>query len=194
MVSRRDQKAQRKKQVIISVFLSFLMVVSLAGVFIGSQAGPEPIEYNGYTFEVQDNILVGTINGHVYPFYSYPDQSELFPLPEGFLTTIQLADQVTVIYPPSDPNAAYIDVVRFDLATALPSVDFALTEPDERFLLPVLTCANASAEQPAILIQTHNETGFSGDEHCLILQGDLADFLFLRDAFFYRYLGVVQDG
>lgn len=198
MATRRELRVERRRKVWMSIFLSALMVFSIAGVYIGSTTtGGQQFTYNGFEFafdQQSGGSLITEVDGATYRFYTYPDVAQRFSVPEGFIENLRRVDAAAITFTPDALNAQYLDLVRFDLASTLPRSAVGVVEPSPAYDLPRITCANATLAGPIILLNVSPQTSFSGSDRCLVLNANMTGFIELRDSLLYRYLGVIDDG
>ncbi|NJL44400.1 MAG: hypothetical protein HC945_03760, partial [Nitrosarchaeum sp.] len=113
MASRRQVRDQQRRQRIISVFLSLLMIVSIAGVYFSYQVDDGSFAYEGYTFRpTAQGTLLTTAGDEDVEFYTAPEYARRFEPPAGFVDAVRAAGQLAVTYAPDDVNAQYIDLLR----------------------------------------------------------------------------------
>jgi hypothetical protein len=203
---RRYKKKNRERinQIIIGLFLVFLMVFSIVG-YIASYRDPafqgrQVYEFNGveYDVDVNNNILATELDGEQVIFYNYPDS--VSPIPEQAITDLFAANAPGPLFT-FDPNVGEFIVV----------IDLVRSELDDLFLqrntflshgihegttgayqnFPQLDCVNSSQGSPVIKFINSSEISITYEDYCLVLGASGPDTLELRDSLMYSLYGLI---
>ena len=188
---REEQERQQRMRFWIGIFIIFVMVIGSVG-FIATSLGTGAGNGGGLNYEVRDNqVFVQTPGGEV-PFYNLPQG---VAVPDGVGELLRSADEVVVAFNASDEeNLQFVEAARWDLSNYLSaSVSSGLLVESEEYSLPVVSCADATQQQPVIRL-----VGGSGapavtfeEEYCVTLHGDEVSILLARDALLYEYFELI---
>ncbi len=147
--AKRKQGSEAKKKKIMSILLVFLMIISLAGIFLSSQQGlgNTSFEYEGYDFElIQDPntgrfFFVTEINDQEIPFYTLPQDASNIPVDGNLNALLNQAEVLTVATDGNLTEAALFDEIRFglDVYGGVPN-SAATLGPINGSALPVASC------------------------------------------------------
>jgi hypothetical protein len=189
-----ERRRQRNKR-IISWVIVILMVLSVAGFYVGS-ADTTSVKYNGIKFTPTSRGVLAVIDGNRYAFNYLPTQVEDIPRDPQLK---QLLDKpvLAVTY---DPASNYTDVLgavqyyfQINYATQFDTFVQPGITTNTTFAFPLVTCANATATQPVLAFLEDNETRIIVDNNCIRAIGARGeDFLRMTDALILTKLGVLQ--
>ena len=188
----KKKKDQKNKQVLMTLFLAFIMITSILGYQFGQE---DVVRYNGYKFVQRDTQLTLNIGGKEVYFYTFPDQAEGFDMPEDVKVLLG-APLVFVTYDINSSLAESMALAQYELVDALPVKNVyavpALTT-NTTYAIQQWSCDNATMTQPVIYFILGNTTSLQADDKgCIIAQARSSfDVLFLKDIIQYRVLGVV---
>jgi len=194
-MGKRERESDKKKQVIVSVALSLLMILSVFGVMIGS-FGNNEMRYGKFKFEVQNNQYVTKINNQEMAFYFLPIQTDYINLSSSVTNKLKESYMIMTTFDPSDAlNIQIMEVVRFDLAQTLGKVVVpgVLNQSADYAEVPIVTCANATLQTPVIVLTMSDNTSIEEVDNCIYFKARGTEFLRLRDRLLYSYYGVIQD-
>src|SRR4030042_5886506 len=111
-MGKRERQAEKKKQILISVVLALLMILSCFGVMIGNFSNE--MRYGKFKFEYQDNHYVTEINGKQMPFYTLPSQSDFINLSSAIPNKIREEYMVMLNFNPGDTaNLQVTEMIMF---------------------------------------------------------------------------------
>lgn len=202
-LSQDEKRAKRNKQV-MSFVLVLLMVLSVAGIYASSKSSNKSnYVYGDYSFYVRaepslNNQNVFALDGDkssMY-FYSLP-QDDLRLDSKGNLSTVFYPAKFFALSTDSDIRFfSFYDQLRFDIATyAKKNSVHGLLVENESSKLPVITCANATAEIPVIELHLSNETIIvsNSSENCITINARNVDLGLVRDRLLYTALGVIKE-
>jgi hypothetical protein len=91
-------------------------------------------------------------------------------------------------------DASTIDYARLQLALAIPKMANAMTQPDDRYLLPVVTCMNATPQVPVVTFDLANESRVSVSGSCITVHAQQRELLLVKDRLIFEYYGIMKDG
>jgi hypothetical protein len=194
-----EERRERRNRIIMSLTLIFLMVFStVAYAFYYFTGDTGVIRYNGhkiapivtngyvqgYTTEVDDRDMI---------FYTAPEDTLGIALPPGMVQTLRDAEVIVMLFDAQDNQTQYYDALRFDFSETIPNPQASgVTRPSDVYALPVLSCANATAEYPFILFERGN-TSVSYRGGCYVLAAEEQGFALLRDRIVYAYHGITEE-
>jgi hypothetical protein len=193
---RRAKDPGRAGKIWMSVLLAFVMVFSVFGIMLNSQSNE--MKYGNFKFTVDsaNNHYLTKINGQQVYFYTLPGETAYYNISNATINGLKSAVFIVTTFDPAVANESTqaIELVRFDFATILKGKVYnAITEENEQYSsLPVLGCANATSQMPVIYFNISDLPSVVKEGDCIYLNGRGADFLRLRDAILYSYLGVVN--
>lgn len=193
---RIQQRKERRQKVVMSIVLSFLMVASGFGIYLsGRGAEQNNIKDFGLTFAIdRDQQLYQTkINGEKMQFYFLPSSVQTMSVDEQAVEKVRSAQAAVITFSPSldELNLQAIDIVRYDIATIIqkPIIN-AVTNDSSAYALPLMTCANATAELPVITMVVAEEPSIASSGNCITLAANNSGFLEVRDRFLYEYFEI----
>ncbi|MAG38494.1 hypothetical protein CMO90_00220 [Candidatus Woesearchaeota archaeon] len=193
MLRRIESKKNRKKKLLVGGLLAFLMVFSMLGVIL-SNSTDDTLEYNEFKFSREESFFVTKINGKQFYFSYLPQNLLLIEKPEILKNKIKLP-MIYLSFNPENKveNLRYIDLIRNDLFTIVDSaVVSAVSKESSNYLLPVISCENATSYVPVFYFNISNETSIIERNNCLIFNAQNIEILKLRDLIVYTYLGVID--
>lgn len=199
----RTRERKRKRSVIVfGIIMIFLMVFSVASYIGTNPQGSSDLTYGDFAFRYDtrgdgSGVLLTEINGRTIEFQNLPVQVQHLPVDSSAIAAMQAAPQIVMSASPAlDPQeGATVDYARFQLALAIPKMASAMSEPDERFSLPVLNCSHASPEMPVLLFAVSNATpSLENNANCLVLSGEQRAILQLKDRIIFEYYGILENG
>ncbi len=205
-LSSSDSEKRRKRMVAgFGVFMVLLMVASIAGVIEYNPSSTTRMTYGDHTFSLEQradgsSILVTQLNGQRVEFQNLPVQVGTLSVDPAAVTLLREAKQVALVADPSMgvEDAGIVDYARLQLALAIPSSVSAISHADPRYRLPVLDCAQASAQMPVVLFQIANGTnasaGVTTQGYCVLVRGGQQDILNLKDRLIFEYYGILNNG
>jgi hypothetical protein len=195
----RDKERKRKKQVVLSIVLAVLMMMSLGGIFLGdfNSSIPTEFEYNDVTFELttrsNQQVFVSEISGREIIFYSLPQDVLRFDV-NGNLTQAVAAEYL-ILSANHDPqlNPLY-DLMRFDFNRYGDKLAIAgILEENKSSSLPVVTCENATLGAPVIEFRLGNQTIIDASQApCIQIETRLEEAALMRDRLLFSMLGIIQ--
>jgi hypothetical protein len=196
----KKHKDKKKLGVIlVSAFIVFSMVISIFAIVVDNQ-GQDSNEYNKHKILFTNSGYKTKINGNYQEFYNHPTELERINISSNIISKLKNGIGIAFLFNPNESvteNLQYIDVVRYDAGLQFDkSVYFGITSNSSNYQLPIISCANATAEYPFIMINISSTTGFSISEenpNCIIMNGKLKDILASKDRLVYTYYGVMTS-
>ena len=181
--------------VAIMLFSSFAYVVLDKGSVTGDR-----LDYGDYEFSYKSlgdgQVLVTEVDGQEVQFQNLPTYVQYLDVEPRAITLLQNAAQVAWVASPTlgPSDAADVDYARLELSLAIPKSFNAMSEPDERYNMLVLSCQNASAQVPIVYFNISNETKVFTQGNCIIIDGQQRALLSLKDRIIFEYLDILQEG
>jgi hypothetical protein len=190
----REKKREKRVRIVMSLFIAFIMVVSVFGIIIGSTT--DEIRYGDYKFTFNGQAYVTKINGEEIPFYSLPNQYGYVNITPEVIGKLEDAFYITTAFDPNTANESlpYIEQVRFDMDQYLPDRTFVggvLARSEQYASMPIVSCANATQVTPVVVFNVSDKPQVIDVDSCIYFNGRASDFLRLRDALLYEYYGVI---
>lgn len=176
----------------------FLMVASVLSVMLYAPPAPGATTYGDLEFSIDNSVGMYVtqhenqmlrFNNLPYPVLSVPTDLEAINL-------LRIAAQPVMTFNPNidAEQLAYVDFVRFEIASAIPSIGGAVSESSATYALPVRTCEDATAAQPILAIElAQNPAIIHTNEYCIVLQGNATSLVLAKDALLYHYFGLILD-
>lgn len=198
----KKKNTEKRNQVIMALFISFLMISSIVGFVVSSSSNySNSYEFNGQKFEidVNNNVLITEIDDKEYYFYNYPES--VIPIPDSAVNDL-LSANMPGPFLTFDPSSSaqelqVVDLVRSELDIFFQDKGIFFSAgvypvpvaPYTNF--PVLDCENATQGSPVIKFINSSLTNVSYENHCLRLEGSGFTMVQLRDSLLYSLLGII---
>lgn len=193
MLKRIEKRKEKRKKFWIGAIMVFLMTFGILGVFTNSE-GRQKWEYNGFKFTQEESFYVTKINGEKMGFNYLPQTLQSINI-TGDLKGKIISPTMFITFDPESSlqNLLYIDTIRNDLQATLDSVVIsAKTKESEAYILPIITCENATQFVPVLYFNVSNTTSIVETNGCVVLNGQTVEFFKLRDLVVYTYYGVMN--
>jgi len=194
MVRRRKKKSKFGAYAIMA-FMVLVMVGSLMGVILFAPQATGEIVYGDLTFEIDQSsgLYTTTHNGQSYRFNNPPFTALSVPTDPQAISILQVAPLKILTFDPSldEESLAYVDFVRFELASIIPGLGGGITQPSETYKLPLVDCINASPQTPVIKLEA-GIPAIRADGFCVILSGNQTTLLLAKDALIYNYFNLIE--
>ena len=182
---KQDKKRQRS-QMIGGLLLIFVMILSVLGYSLKSNADKESekIVYNGVEFIKDSNLWKINLGGLTFSFWYNPEEVE------EINSTINLINDYAgkPLYIYSEDSEAESEIYRnlFYQNTIVQRVQYACLEGETcKGDVPIKSCENNF-----ILIKESNNTKVEQQENCLFIKGKKEDLGKLADSFLYKMMGL----
>ncbi len=148
--------------------------------------------YNGqqYEFDEELGMITTTLDGETLRFHSQVTTALSIPY-DAQVTPLLSAPQLIVTFDPQEEEQLeYYDLVRSELAFAFPNIAGGVTQESEEYALPILSCDDATEQNPIIELRS-GEARVSIDDNCILLSGNLTSVVLAKDALLYNYYGLI---
>jgi hypothetical protein len=194
---KKDYREKRNK-IILSVVIALVMILSTIGFLYNRESNDNELKYTiknkTYTFIREDDQYVLNLNKEKIGFYYLPFEIEL-NMSDDIINQIKNSKIIYITFKPEAGYPEYIDVARFGLTNIFMAKNIyainGITEENEKYALPVVTCENATAYVPVILMEETNITNIEIENNCIKLQGKRLDFIKFRDIIIYKMYGIL---
>ncbi len=194
---RRPRKQLISNKVLISIFISFIMVTSIMGFIIGSfRTAEEELEYKNLLFTKSGNYWETEINDMKIRTTYFPSELEDINVSEDALSKLKSTKMIYITTPVQGPNLDAISLASFELADFLTPFQIfsqaAISDNNTGYALPLITCQNATLFVPVISIENANQTQAYLEGDCIILEAQYAqDFIRLKDKIILKFVGIM---
>lgn len=201
--SGQEQSAGEKKKSWISKktiwagILIGIMVLSGAGFYYGSQSQQVALEYNGHEFTQEQGWFMLHWEREKIPFANHPAAVEHLEVDPSIVEKLRNVPQLQFTFNPEMDALDVIDLTRFEMQAIFPRylnmyVVEGVTAPSTQYLLPIITCTNATQYLPVLLVNQSNQTGIRLEGDCILLEGTTPfDIVRWKDRLVYGLLGVI---
>ncbi|MBD3310606.1 hypothetical protein GF351_05295 [Candidatus Woesearchaeota archaeon] len=191
---RRKKEKKVSKEMILTLFIAFIMIASVLGYSILQGDQIQKRKYGDIVLVQRDMSWVAKVNQHELKFRYLPEELQDIEIGQEAVESIRNTYEVDTTSAPDDENKEAIALFQHDLAGLLDSMDIYLrqgfTEENE-FDLPIISCANATSSVPVLKLATANSTVFSMQDGCMIAEASSSvGFIKLRDKLMYSLIGI----
>jgi len=183
-------------KLVMAVFIIFVMVSSIFGFifgFGGSSPGVQKIKYGDFKFRVVNDQYITKINGQDQRFLFFPGDVEYIAI-TGEVKSLLDQPALTVTYNPKSGIAENLAETQYYFESQLKdkSIERALTD-SEGTSLPQKSCADATQQQPVILLKKGDLSSIETENSCIIITAlDSYDLYQQVERIIYVSLGVMQ--
>lgn len=198
MVGLKRKKENRTGIILITLFITFSMVFSIFAIVMDANTDDQ-LEYNKQKFIRTETGYSTKINNEQMNFYFFPSELETINISENIVSKINNAQLVVFLFDPNQTqeDLTYIDAARYDFEQQMniPVYSAIIYESENYQSLPVLSCDNATAETPFIILNISSNTGFVLDEtnsKCIIMNARWKDILASQERFIYGLYGIMK--
>ncbi|MBI5065241.1 hypothetical protein HZA97_03295 [Candidatus Woesearchaeota archaeon] len=185
-----------KKKIFASLFIAFIMVFSIFGFILSYTLGEESVKYQGHKFVKTPQGWLSIINDERL-FFSFNPQEVDFFIKEEIKQFLKDKKKLTLSYNPKDFYSSAITEVALKLYQDLPKIketkiNFGLTN-NTGYDLPLITCNNASAENPVLIFEENDfNASIELENNCIKLKYTTQlEVLQQGDAIFYTLAGMI---
>jgi hypothetical protein len=192
-------KKSMSKQMIMTIILGSVMVLSVFGIMFSSyNSGNEKERYGDHVFKRSTNGWVTEINGQKAEFTYLPKDLENMNISTAAADKLRGAKVVYITFNPHARHVDKFELMRFELGNTLVQVAgmyalAAISENNSAYTQPIVTCENATAALPVISIMEGNETDARVEGECIILESDDYSTRALKDKFLYDLLEIKNE-
>jgi len=196
---RRRKDNSKRKQLIVALFFSVLMITSIFGIILGNSQGSQDFPFTNsygeeFMFVIDENGLY--IYDNIQFFY-HPSQLTYLDFPSGI---IQNSTSLILTFDSSRTvqEVSYIDQIQKQIASDLNNLGKPITRgvSEESIIyseFPILDCDDASPETPVLFFQEGNSS-IEISENCIFIFGFNNDVYAYRDIILLSQLGIVKNG
>jgi hypothetical protein len=196
-VMRRKEKKNRTA-IYMGVFVIVIMVAStLAYVLSDLNNQGTSLKYNNFKFkrDAQSGQYLLNVNGQTLKFYAHPTEVEQVNMSYEVKSLLLQSQSLIVLFDPTVDQTLlpFQDTFRFELAQVIPKpVIGAVTTASPNYNFPVLSCANATAQNPIIFLNDSTDSSIQSKGACIIVNGRGYELLRLKDRIEYGIIGVIN--
>jgi len=178
----------------VALALVFLMASSTVGFLTFQKQGS--FSYGAHTFTQTAQGYSVVIEDQRLVFQYLPDFVEDIEIPPKVIDTILGSRVVTVTYDPNDEEKEALALIQYNMLKILGEMKNVYVVPGlvnaTGYNYPELSCANATFQNPVVLLQSDNETSFVKEGNCVIITGgSSAELAKIHDRLLYGFLGVI---
>jgi hypothetical protein len=198
------EKRRQRRVMFFGIFMIVVMLMSTLAYYITTPTGESQMEYGDYEFYMVPLPDLGPtagyyateIDGQEIQFQSLPIHVTYLELDPQAIALLQNAGQVALSASTNESleNASNIDYARLQLGLAIPKAFNAMADNDERYTLPVFTCAQATPQLPVLLLNSSNQTGVRVEGACIILNAESRQLMQYKDRIIFEYHGILKNG
>lgn len=189
----RKREPKRWGVILVTLFIALSMVLSIFAIVLDNQSNQ--LKYNGHKFSLTAEGYKVKVDNKVYTFRNYPSQLESFNFSDNSKNLLSKSVAIAMLFNPNltVDDLSYIDYARFDFDDKIDKpIYFAISEDSESYLLPVLSCENATSEMPFLIFNISAETSIVEDGNCIIMNAKLMNIIALEERIAYQMLGVMK--
>lgn len=178
------EKKKKINRLIIGIILMIVMILGSVGYAFYSREKVDvqetnKVEYNGYTFYLNNNLWQTEINGNSFVFQHLPNETNInVPL----VSLLDYKDKT--VYFVSENSQAQTEILR-NIAGYLGRFQDACFEKECGKDLPVKNCSDS-----IILIRERNNTKIYKEDDCVFIESNKTEIIKTADAFLYKILGI----
>lgn len=193
---RRRRKKLISTKMLLSIFISFILVTSILGfIFGGSTTTAEQLEYGGYRFTRELDYWTFKVGSQTVKLNHFPTELSAINVSDEAISRIKATKMVYVSAPINAENIDYIGVATYELSNFLiDSSIFAvqgISDNNTGYALPLIDCQNATPFVPVITFENTNQTQVIMKGDCIVLEAKYSqDFLKLKDKIVLKILGI----
>lgn len=187
------------KKTLMGVFIAAVMILSVLGFALSFRiGGGEKIKYGDYEFVRTQKGLQTRINGQRTIFLYFPGQLTDIPVDDGAKSLLKNPVMLWFSYDPESENAQQIEDAFYYMETKLATlkdvyVQRGLTNTTG-YALPRITCANATANVPVLIIKKNNSTKVSATNACVTATAAVREDIYrLADLMLYHAFDVMKE-
>ncbi|MBI2129480.1 hypothetical protein HYU07_04525 [Candidatus Woesearchaeota archaeon] len=191
------KKRRINKQVLVTLFLAFIMVFSTFAVIFDRYTNVVKLKYNGYSFSQNGNLFATKINGKNVYFDNFPKNVEDINLSNDAVNKVLNTKMLYITYDISQDTRKIMGKAQYDLQNALwqnlKIYAAASLMNESEYKLPVVSCRNATATVPVIELSYSNETGVDLEGNCISIHSTNEEGLIrLKDRVLFGLFGIIK--
>jgi len=186
-----EQKKTKRNQLIVGLVLIFVMILSTFGIVMNSMGNSTKIknkvDYNGYTFNLNNNLWNLKLGNYQFSFYNNPLEVENLSIYlEGNLTKLNSYVSQPLYLSSEDylsSSEIYNSLSSFVERTQLACYKNESCTGD----FPIKNC-----DDNFIIILESNETSIKQQDKCVFIRGQKEELIKLTDLFLFKILGIKE--
>jgi len=211
-INRQEKKKRFSKEIIITIIIASVMILSVFGIMFSSYNAQElKEEYKGYEFNKVGDSWVTLINDEKVYFSYSPSQLEGLEASSNVFDALQ-SPVIVVTFNPNSEQIEQIEGARLKLAQDFTlnfnkAIIYGITEENKAYNMTKYTCANSTIRLPVIelravdekIIPEGNETGVEETGTKIYLEGDCVviaarerDWLPASERLLYGMFGIIE--
>ena len=155
----------------MSIFIAAIMILSVMGFALTfNEENTQQLDYNGTMFTRTQNGWQAELNSQKIEFLAFPSEVEDIPFDEGSKVALDGAKVLWFTYDPGETYSQEIAEAMYYTEDLLAKTDIYVQRGllnNTGYVLPEITCKNATAAVPVLVIHSGNETKISHDNGCI---------------------------
>lgn len=187
IISKEDEEKRRKRnQIIVSVVLVSIMLLSTLGYSFGTNSGqnsnsPTILNYNGYDFTYLNGLWIVNVSENTFGFASNPNDA--YSVNSQVKSLSNYSEKILYLY--SENPDAESEILR-NLYLISSGVVYACPEGQNCGAeVPVKNCADNF-----LIIREKNETSVYQNNGCVYLEGTAENLVKITDGFLMKIIGI----
>jgi len=185
----------------MSIFLIIFLVSSIGGVMLYAPEDTSTFtlssEYGKFKFTQRTDaqgIPYFDVSTKDRQFITYYAPGSLYlNIPVEVKAMIKDKSYFYFTFNPNEEDLSVYDYLRYDLRNNIPTSKFfidSVTEQNPSYLLPLVTCNNATMDSPVIHFMQTNTTSITLDGQCINIKFEKYNALMVRDELIYLFNGI----
>ncbi len=191
----RDNKRMKRNQIMISVFIAFIMTTSVIGYMWMRDTNPE-YKYNNFKFSKIQNKWVAEINKIKVEFDYHPSEILNINASNDVISMLSGKIEIDATYDANSSKKEGISYSIYEMNKQLKNSRTYLRQgfiSENEFKMPVITCNQSTITVPVIYFMESNETQIYLKDNCIIIEGKKdIDFIMAKDRIVYGIFGVIS--
>ncbi|MCP3684896.1 MAG: hypothetical protein GY861_19720 [bacterium] len=196
---RDDEQRTKKRQIVLALFIAFIMISSTAG-FIWS-ADATGFKYNGFSFqEITGEGIFAKVDGEQVRFDYRPETVEDIEMDPEAASKLR---NTMMFYMTSNFSGKYareIEGFKYDLIELMEKQfdsyivsGFTTNASIEGQGLIMVSCDNATDAIPVLSFERADDSSIDYVDNCVKVKGNsVGEFRLLKDRLVYGILGIVE--
>ncbi len=197
--NRGEHRRERRNRILMGVVVIVIMVSSALAIMNRDteNASGNPTDYKSFRFSQQGNQWIVKAKGQQLAFNYHPVDVEQINVSSDIIKAINNSNRILITNNPYSPNQEYMAAAEYQLRVYCETlfgktVVNGFTVPATTGV-PVITCANATAESPVLYFTDSNQTAVSMQNSCIMLEAQYnTDSQRLVDRILYSLVGIIS--